>query len=97
MAEESSLRTCDGLNGITMHIGCFPMDESELQVTQMRWNSSRLNSCDLTLRLRAFFQLRHLLTWLRRCRNFVTENNVSDFAGGQRHDIDTVALAEILS
>jgi hypothetical protein len=87
MAEESSLRTCDGLNGITMHIGCFPMDESELQVTQMRWNSSRLNS----------FQLRHLLTWLRRCRHFLTENNVSDFAGGQRHDIDTVALAEILS
>jgi hypothetical protein len=37
------------------------------------------------------------LTWLRRCRNFLTENNVSDFAGGQRHDIDTVALAEILS
>lgn len=56
----------------------------------------RLHSSDLCLRFGALFQFGHLLTLHRRRNDFLTENDISNLAGGQRCNIDAIALAEVL-
>lgn len=56
----------------------------------------RLDSSDLALSFRTLLELCHLLSLNRWRSNLLTENDVSDFTGSQRSNIDAVALAEIL-
>lgn len=58
--------------------------------------NSRLNSSNLPLSLSAFLQFRHLLSLYRRSNNLLSKNDVSDFTGCQRRNVDTVTLAEVL-
>ena len=56
----------------------------------------RLNSSNLVLRLGVLLQLSHLLTLNRRRRDLLTKDDITDLASGERRDVDTVALAEVL-
>lgn len=56
----------------------------------------RLDGSDLTLSLGTLLQLRHLLALYGRCRDLLTEDDVTDLTGGERGDVDTVPFAEIL-
>jgi hypothetical protein len=50
----------------------------------------------LSLCLGAFFQLCHLLALDGWCSDFLSEDDVADFAGSQGRDIHAVAFAEVL-
>jgi len=58
--------------------------------------NTRLDGSDLTLGLCALLQFGHLLSLYRGCSNFLTQNDISDLANGQRGNVDAVAFAEIL-
>ena len=63
--------------------------------TRSNTRGLRLNGCHLSLRFCALFEFHHLLTLNRRGSDFVSEDDVSDFAGGRGSNIDTVSLSEI--
>jgi hypothetical protein len=83
---------------IAMNIRSFPergvISESRMQLRMSI--SSRLNGCDLALRLSGLLELGHLLTLDRRRRNLLTKNDVANFARRQRCDIHAISLAEVL-
>lgn len=56
----------------------------------------RLHCGDLSLSLRALLQLSHLLALHRGRRNLLAKNNVTDFTGRERSNIDAITLAEVL-
>jgi len=58
--------------------------------------SLRLNSRDLTLCFGTLFQFSHLLSLNRWGCDFLTKDDVPDFANSQRGDIDTITFTEIL-
>jgi hypothetical protein len=58
---------------------------------------SRLHGGDLALSLRALLKLRHLLSLNGRSGDLLTEDDVANLAGGERRNVDAVALAEVLS
>ena len=58
--------------------------------------SLRLNGGNLTLCLGTLLQLRHLLPLNGRRGNLLTKDDVSDLAGSERSNVDTVTLSEIL-
>lgn len=58
--------------------------------------SSRLYCCNLPLGFSPFLQFRHLLALHRGSDNFLSKNNVADFASCQRRNVNAVTLAEVL-
>jgi len=67
-----------------------------LQRITMDIRGLRLNSSDLTRSFGALLQLCHLLPLDGRRSNFLTENDVTNFAGSQGGNVDAIPLAEIL-
>lgn len=58
--------------------------------------NSRLNSRNLPLCFSALLQFRHLLALYRGSNNLLSKDDVTDFTGCQRGDVDTVTLAKVL-
>jgi len=58
--------------------------------------NSRLNSRNLPLGFSALLQFRHLLALYRGSNNLLSKNDVADFTGCQRRNVDAVTLAEVL-
>ena len=56
----------------------------------------RLDGGNLTLRFGRLLEGGHLLTLFRRRGDLLTKNDITDFAGSERSDIDTVSFSEIL-
>ena len=69
-----------------------------------RWLTRRENSAgdlrlygsDLGLGLVTLFKFGHLLALHRWCRDFLAEDDISDFAGGQGGNINAIPFAKIL-
>lgn len=57
---------------------------------------SRLNSCDLTLCLSRLLELGHLLTLDRRRCDFLTKNDITNFASCEGCDVHAIPLAKVL-
>lgn len=89
--------TSDSLNSVSVNVrGLTRVDKIRLRSWKIKYNL-RLNSGNLALCFSALLELGHLLALNRRGGNLLAQNDISDFADGQRRNVHTIAFAEVLS